>query len=133
MRQNLVLAIPMALLTFFWFAPACLNAMGRRVNDMHNRLKICLVSLNLVASILLSALASAQSVVANSSHSKPRVVVLGVNGAEWDLLLPLILRGEMPNLARMMDRGVSGKLRTVSKPNCPKVYSVLETGVPPQE
>jgi predicted AlkP superfamily phosphohydrolase/phosphomutase len=97
---------------------------------MQNRLQICLV---LLVFVTVPALASAQSLGSKSSRSKPRVVVLGVNGAEWDFLLPLVLRGEMPNLARMMDRGVSGKLRTIPKPNCPKVYSVLETGLPPQE
>jgi len=69
----------------------------------------------------------------NSSQAKPRVIVLGVNGAEWDIIRPLLVRGEMPNLARVIKRGVSGKLRTVSAPNCPKVYSVLETSTPPEE
>jgi predicted AlkP superfamily phosphohydrolase/phosphomutase len=69
----------------------------------------------------------------SDAHSKPRVIVFGVNGAEWDILRPLLLRGEMPNLARVIDRGVSGKLRTVSAPNCPKVYSVFETSTPPEE
>jgi len=64
---------------------------------------------------------------------KPRVIVVGVNGAEWDIIRPLLVRGEMPNLARVIARGVSGKLRTVSAPNCPKVYSVLETSTPPEE
>jgi predicted AlkP superfamily phosphohydrolase/phosphomutase len=69
----------------------------------------------------------------NSSQAKPRVIVLGVNGAEWDIIRPLLVRGEMPNLARVMKRGISGKLRTVSAPNCPKVYSVFETSTPPEE
>src|SRR5260370_37568544 len=57
----------------------------------------------------------------------PRVLVIGVNGAEWDIIRPLILRGEMPNLANMMESGVSGKLQTTSAPNCPKVYSSIFT------
>src|ERR1700674_313708 len=62
--------------------------------------------------------------------SKPRIIVLGVNGAEWDILKPLLVRGEMPNLARVIEHGVSGKLRTVSAPNCPKVYSIFATSAP---
>jgi predicted AlkP superfamily phosphohydrolase/phosphomutase len=50
-----------------------------------------------------------------------------------DVILPLLIRGEMPNLARVLDRGVFGKLRTLSAPNCPKVYSALETSALPQE
>lgn len=65
--------------------------------------------------------------------SKPHVIVLGVNGAEWDILKPLLVRGEMPNLARVIQHGVSGKLRTVSAPNCPKVYSIFATSAPSEE
>jgi predicted AlkP superfamily phosphohydrolase/phosphomutase len=63
----------------------------------------------------------------------PRVLVIGVNGAEWDIIRPLILRGEMPNLANMMENGVSGKLQTTSDPNCPKVYSAIFTSTPDTE
>lgn len=56
-----------------------------------------------------------------------------MNGAEWDILKPLLVRGEMPNLARVIQQGVSGKLRTVSAPNCPKVYSIFATSAPSEE
>lgn len=59
--------------------------------------------------------------------------MLGVNGAELDVLRPLLVRGEMPNLAKVIDAGVSGRLRTISAPNCPKVYSVIETSTPPEK
>ncbi|MCI0722903.1 MAG: alkaline phosphatase family protein [Acidobacteria bacterium] len=70
---------------------------------------------------------------ASSPQTRPRVIVLGVNGAEWDFLRPLLLRGEMPNLSRVIEQGVSGKLQTVSAPNCPKVYSVFFTSTPPEQ
>jgi predicted AlkP superfamily phosphohydrolase/phosphomutase len=63
----------------------------------------------------------------------PRVLLIGVNGAEWDIIRPLILRGEMPNLANMMENGISGKLQTTSDPNCPKVYSSIFTSTPDTE
>jgi len=66
-------------------------------------------------------------------HSKPRVIVVGVNGAEWDILRPLLVRKQMPNLARVIENGVSGKFKTVSAPNCPKIYSIFATSAPPAE
>src|ERR1700693_2899241 len=36
---------------------------------------------------------------------KPHVIVVGVNGMEWDFIRPLILRGEVPNLAKLVQRG----------------------------
>lgn len=69
---------------------------------------------------------------ANSGH-KPRVIVMAVNGAEWDILRPLLIRGELPNLKHIIENGVYGKLRTVSAPNCPKVFTTFFTSVPPQK
>jgi predicted AlkP superfamily phosphohydrolase/phosphomutase len=64
---------------------------------------------------------------------KPRVVVVGVNGMELDVIRPLILKGQMPNLSSIIDRGAYGKLRTVSAPNCPRVYSTIFTSTFPEE
>ena len=37
----------------------------------------------------------------SASKPKPRVVVVGVNGMEWDIIRPLLVKGELPNLARV--------------------------------
>src|SRR5712691_1490865 len=68
-----------------------------------------------------------------ASKAKPRVVVVGVNGMELDVIRPLLLKGEMPNLAKVIKNGAYGKLRTVSGPNCPRVYSTIFTGTKPEE
>lgn len=64
---------------------------------------------------------------------KPRVVVVGVNGMELDVIRPLILEGKLPNLARIIKNGAYGKLRTVSSPNCPRVYTTIATSTRPEE
>ncbi len=69
----------------------------------------------------------------NSSKPKPKVIVLGVNGAEWDFLRPLMVRGELPNLSKVVEQGVSGSLKTISAPNCPKVYTTFFTSTSPQD
>jgi predicted AlkP superfamily phosphohydrolase/phosphomutase len=68
-----------------------------------------------------------------SSGGKPHVIVVGVNGMEWDILRPLLIRDELPNLASVIKRGIYGKLRTLSAPNCPKVYTTFATSTPPEE
>jgi predicted AlkP superfamily phosphohydrolase/phosphomutase len=74
-------------------------------------------------------------VVAQNQTVKPRphVVVVGVNGMEWDMLRPLILKGDLPNLEKVIKNGAYGKLRTVSAPNCPRVYSTIFTSTKPEE
>jgi predicted AlkP superfamily phosphohydrolase/phosphomutase len=63
----------------------------------------------------------------------PRVLVLSVNGMEWDIIRPLLLQGALPNLAEVIKKGVYGKLRTVSTPNCPRVFSAMFTSTKPDE
>src|SRR5215471_15900200 len=70
---------------------------------------------------------------AQSSQPHPRVIVVGVNGMEWDIIRPLLVRGDLPNLARVIERGVYGKMRTLPAPNCPKIYSAIATSTPPEE
>src|SRR6516162_8801305 len=87
-------------------------------------------------SLLLSVSLLAVPVFAqqqNPSKPKPRVIVLGVNGMELDIIRPLLLKGQMPNLSRVIENGAYGKLRTVSAPNCPRVYSTLFTSTDPEE
>ena len=87
----------------------------------------------LIFALLLSIVGAAGQQASTNQSKRPRVIILGVNGAEWDILRPLLIRGELPNLAKVISNGVYGKLQTVSSPNCPKVYSTINTGVPPEE
>src|SRR5580765_1923582 len=102
---------------------------GKKMGEtMFRALRISL-SLTLLGSLLsLPSLAQNQS-----TKPKPRVVVIGVNGMELDVIRPLILQGKMPNLANVIKKGTYGKFRTVSAPNCPRVYSTIFTSTSPEE
>src|SRR5262250_2709817 len=80
---------------------------------------------------LLTGVATAQD--AKPAKAKPKVIVVGVNGMELDIIRPLLLKGQMPNLAKVVEKGAYGKLKTVSAPNCPRVYSTLFTSTNPEE
>jgi predicted AlkP superfamily phosphohydrolase/phosphomutase len=69
----------------------------------------------------------------SAAKPKPRVIVVGVNGMELDIIRPLLLKGQMPNLSKVIEKGAYGKLRTVSAPNCPRVYGTLITSTNPEE
>src|SRR5438477_10596393 len=93
------------------------------------------MSLRRIPSVLLlfSLLALPLLGQAENPKPKPRVVVVGVNGMELDVIRPLLVKGEMPNLAKVIKNGAYGKLRTVDAPNCPRVYSTLFTSTKPDE
>ena len=92
---------------------------------MLHRPLICLA----LSFLATSAFAQSQS----TPQPKPRVVVVGVNGMELDVIRPLLLKGDLPNLAKIIKNGVHGKLRTVDAPNCPRVYSTMFTSTKPEE
>src|SRR5437879_7551597 len=88
----------------------------------------------IATSLLLSLLAlPLYGQTQSTAKPKPHVVVIGVNGMELDVIRPLLLQGKLPNLAKVIKKGAYGKLRTVSAPNCPRVYSTLFTSTKPEE
>jgi len=59
------------------------------------------------------------------------VFVLGLDGATWDVLGPLIDQGELPVLARLREQGVFGSLRSVVPPLSPVAWTGVMTGKNP--
>src|SRR5271156_5780624 len=57
-----------------------------------------------------------------------KVFVLGLDGATWDILEPLLDEGLLPNLARLREQGVSGSLRSVFPPLSPVAWTAVMTG-----
>lgn len=61
------------------------------------------------------------------------VLVVGLDGADWDLIDPLIGRGELPNLARLVEGGVRARLRTIHPILSPVVWTTVATGKRPEK
>jgi predicted AlkP superfamily phosphohydrolase/phosphomutase len=57
-----------------------------------------------------------------------KVFVLGLDGATWDLLGPLMDEGRLPNLEKIRDQGVSGTLNSVFPPLSPVAWTGVMTG-----
>ena len=57
-----------------------------------------------------------------------KVFVLGLDGATWDVLEPLIQDGLLPNLARLRKQGAWGALRSVFPPLWPVAWTGVMTG-----
>ncbi|HSF43599.1 MAG TPA: alkaline phosphatase family protein [Thermoanaerobaculia bacterium] len=60
-----------------------------------------------------------------------KVVVVGLDGADWQVLQPMIDRGELPNFAAMKKRGASGEIRPIRHTNSPVLWASIYTGAPP--
>jgi predicted AlkP superfamily phosphohydrolase/phosphomutase len=62
---------------------------------------------------------------------KPRVLVIGLDGATWDLLRPWAAEGHLPHLARLLEEGSSGRLMSTIPPVSPAAWSSFMTGKNP--
>src|SRR5882724_12118544 len=61
----------------------------------------------------------------------PRVMIVGLDAATWDLVSPWLAEGHMPNLARLMSEGTSGKFQSVFPPITPPAWTSFTTGKNP--
>ncbi|EMA71060.1 alkaline phosphatase family protein [Halorubrum distributum] len=58
-------------------------------------------------------------------------LVIGLDGGEWEVIAPLIERGELPHLARIKAEGVSGPLQSITPPVSPPAWNSIQTGTNP--
>jgi predicted AlkP superfamily phosphohydrolase/phosphomutase len=60
-----------------------------------------------------------------------KALVIGLDGATFDILMPLAERGMLPNIRRLTETGVWGRLRTVIPPGTGPAWSSIVTGLDP--
>ena len=63
--------------------------------------------------------------------SGAKLLVVGLDGADWAIIDPLLAQGRMPNLAGLVKRGVRAKLLSMSPMLSPVVWTTVATGVEP--
>ena len=56
------------------------------------------------------------------------VIVIGWDGADWQLLDELMAQGSMPELSALVSAGTAGTLRTIHPPLSPIVWTTMMTG-----
>jgi len=63
-------------------------------------------------------------------HAK-RVLVIGLDGATFGVLEPLLAAGRLPNLQRVISSGVAGTLQSTTPPITPAAWTTFLTGKQP--
>lgn len=86
----------------------------------------------------LLAIALILGTIASLACSRPSVLVLGLDGADWDVIDPLLDAGYLPTIGRIVDSGVRAHLDCVpANPAypcyCPPVWMTVATGQPFQK
>lgn len=57
-----------------------------------------------------------------------KTLLLGLDGLDWQLLRPLIARGELPAFQHLLESGVTGNLRTLQPTLSPILWNSIATG-----
>ncbi len=109
--------------------PVCSSDRPGQVDAPRVARLVLVLALTLVGGALLTGCGS------EGPDTPPRVLLIGLDGAEWDLLRPMMEAGEMPNLKGLVDSGVSGNLQSLGPPlaKSPAIWTTIATGKRPQD
>lgn len=61
-----------------------------------------------------------------------KTIVIGIDGACWEYLNPLLEQGRLPNIKKLMDNGIHGVLKSTIPPLSPVAWSSFVTGKRPE-
>jgi Flp pilus assembly protein TadD len=71
--------------------------------------------------------------VACAPEPEPELWLIGLDGADWDVLEPLIAQGRLPHLQRLREEGAWGRLRSEEPMLSPVLWTTIATGRGPEE
>lgn len=64
---------------------------------------------------------------------KNKVLLIGWDAADWKIIGPLLAKGQMPALKKLIDRGVYANMSTMNPPYSPMLWSTVATGKTPDK
>ncbi|MFC1658877.1 alkaline phosphatase family protein, partial [Candidatus Omnitrophota bacterium] len=92
------------------------------------RLRVITASF-LIASIVFFVLDS----FAETRPNKLKVILIGLDGATWDVILPLVEQGKMLNIERFIKEGCWADLQTIEPTVSPVIWTSIATGKSPDK
>ncbi|WP_336067854.1 alkaline phosphatase family protein [Mesoflavibacter sp. CH_XMU1404-2] len=64
---------------------------------------------------------------------KNKVLLIGWDAADWKIIGPLMAKGQMPALKKIIDNGVYGNMSTMNPPYSPMLWTTVATGKTPDK
>jgi predicted AlkP superfamily phosphohydrolase/phosphomutase/tetratricopeptide (TPR) repeat protein len=62
-----------------------------------------------------------------------KLLLIGWDAADWNIIWPLISQGKMPALKKLIENGVYGNMSTMSPPYSPMLWTTVVTGKTPDK
>lgn len=64
---------------------------------------------------------------------KNKLLLIGWDAADWNIIWPLIAKGKMPALKKLIENGVYGNMSTMNPPYSPMLWTTVATGKTPDK
>ena len=104
---------------------------------MRSRTQVSLVLLVGMAGLTAACGVEAPRQSRFQQHERPEidapVLVIGVDGFEWRVALPLLREGRMPQLEKLVNRGLAGQLTPLEPTLSPRLWATIATGKLPED
>ncbi len=116
-------------------AEALVDALRRRLRPAAVRVigvSVCVVAL-VAAAVGASSHAGTVSALGGGTRDIPRVVIIGVDGCDWERLEPLVAAGRLPTFQRLMSQGVYGPMESLEELVSPRIWTTIATGKDPEK
>lgn len=85
---------------------------------------------SLAASLLVALLLGACGSEPAPPRDPVRLTIVGIDGASWKVIDPMIERGRLPRIASLIRRGVRADLHSQKPLMSPPIWTTIATGVP---
>jgi predicted AlkP superfamily phosphohydrolase/phosphomutase len=83
--------------------------------------------------LLLAGIASFSG-CGGSGTADRKIVIIGIDGMDWQVADPLLAEGRLPNLERIIDRGIKRELRSLEpRMKSPTIWATIATGKAPRK
>jgi tetratricopeptide (TPR) repeat protein/arylsulfatase A-like enzyme len=105
------------------------QALGRLLAERFRQAGLVLLACDIVSVSIRSA--PEADAPARPRVAGMRVLLIGLDGADWNILDPLIDAGRLPHIGRLAREGVRGRLRSITPMLSPVIWTSIATGVLP--
>jgi predicted AlkP superfamily phosphohydrolase/phosphomutase len=87
----------------------------------------------LIIAFLCSLVLLASCAKRGSEPVGRKMMVIGIDGLEWDIMGPMIKAGRLPHLAKLVDEGSWGELQSLDELESPMIWTSIATGKLPEK
>ena len=108
------------------------NPRGGGLRGTHLALVALAFALGIGATLLYQNRSSLSFKWPSGGSGVPPLVIIGLDGADWNIIDPLVKAGKMPHLAELVSRGARCRLLTISPTLSPVIWTSIATGVKPE-